>query len=205
MMSHKWTEEEKAYLAEITPGRSHKEIYALCQEQFDWKIPSVDTIKGAIHRYGLSTGRTGRFYKGQPGRNNGTKMLPEVYRKMAPTMYKKGNIPHNTHPIGTEVVNRDGYTFVKVSDDRTIPHWKNWKMKHRLIYEAAHGPIPEGNIVIFLDGDRNNMDLENLACISKSLNCIMSKCHLYSNNADVTRAGLKLAELKNARGRRSKK
>ena len=204
MTRHEWTAEEKAYLAEVTPGRSYKEIYALCQERFDWKIPSTDTIKGAIRRYGLNTGRTGRFYKGQPSRNKGVKMSPEMYRIMAPTMFRNGNLPHNTHPIGTEVVTRDGYTYVKVSDDRTVPSRKNWKAKHLIIYEAAHGPIPEGHMIIFLDGDKSNFNIDNLECISRAVHIRMNQNGLYSTDPDITRAGIRLAELKVVRGRKQK-
>jgi RNA polymerase sigma factor (sigma-70 family) len=36
---------------------------------------------------------------------------------------------------------------------------------HRLMWIHAHGPIPEGHNVMFLDGNRRNCTLENLACL----------------------------------------
>ena len=42
-----------------------------------------------------------------------------------------------------------------------------WRFLHHLVWEAAHGPLPAGHIVMFKDGDRQNCRLDNLACISK--------------------------------------
>ena len=36
------------------------------------------------------------------------------------------------------------------------------KVLHREIYKAHHGPIPEGCVVRFRDGNENNLDPENL-------------------------------------------
>jgi hypothetical protein len=38
----------------------------------------------------------------------------------------------------------------------------------RRIWEEAHGPIPSGHKVIYLDGDRYNVRLSNLLCLSHS-------------------------------------
>jgi hypothetical protein len=38
----------------------------------------------------------------------------------------------------------------------------------RLIWEHHHGPIPSGHKVIYVDGDRYNVSLSNLACLSHS-------------------------------------
>ena len=193
---HKWTEGEKAFLRKVTPGRSHREIFELCRKEFDWEIPDVETIKGAIHRYHLNTGRTGRFVKGQKAHNKGQKLTAEIYAKAEPTMFRKGNLPHNTHPVGKERMTKDGYIRVKVSDDRTVPSRKNWKFKHHLIYEAEHGPIPEGHTVTFLDGDKSNFSLENLVCIPREINLRMNQSDLYSTDPHLTKSGIRLAELK---------
>ena len=83
---------------------------------------------------------------------------------MAETQFKKGNRPHNALPIGTELVKDDGYLWVKLAEPNV------WKQKHRLIWEEHNGPIPEGGLVVFRDGDRMNTDISNLALIDKSVN-----------------------------------
>ena len=96
-------------------------------------------------------------------------------------------------PIGSEYVDvKNGYTYVKVNDlyipgKRTFP--LNWVLKQRYVYEQAHGPIPKGYIVIFLDGDITNFELSNLAlCTNKE------KLHLQTlgwlGKGDATKVGL---------------
>ena len=60
---HIWTDDEKKYLAEIAYGRSHEEITELMSEKFCFPFTKGQT-KGALVRNNISTGRTGRFEKG---------------------------------------------------------------------------------------------------------------------------------------------
>ena len=149
---HIWSDEEKQYLAEITPGRGHKEIQSMmsCKFGFDY---TYHQIKGAITRNKLNTGRTGRFEEGHATWNKGTKGLT----KANVTSFKKGNKPHNYKPLGSERIVKDGYCEVKVSDTG-----RRWIPKHVLIYEKHHGKVPKGSAVIFLDGDKRNFDIDNL-------------------------------------------
>ena len=77
-------------------------------------------------------------------------------------MFKPGNIPPNYKPVGSERVNVDGYIEVKVKDPRT------WKLKHRVVWEQANGPIPAGHNIQFKNGNPKDVRLENLYIISKS-------------------------------------
>ena len=67
-----WTEEEKKYLSEITLGRGYLEITEMMTAKFNYDYTKTQ-IATAIKRYGLSTGRTGRFEKGRVPFNKGTK------------------------------------------------------------------------------------------------------------------------------------
>ena len=101
---HIWSDEEKQYLAEITPGRGYKEIQSMmsCKFGFDY---THHQIKGAITRNKLNTGRTGRFEKGRATWNKGTKGLT----KANVTSFKKGQKPHNYKPLGSERITKDAY------------------------------------------------------------------------------------------------
>ena len=94
---HIWSDEEKQYLADITPGRGYKEIQSMmsCKFGFDY---AHHQIKGAITRNKLNTGRTGRFEKGHATWNKGTKGLT----KANVTSFKKGQKSHNYKPLGSE-------------------------------------------------------------------------------------------------------
>ena len=97
-------------------------------------------------------------------------------------------------PIGTVVFRETEQMYYEKVKDGPNPI-ENWRPKHQLIWEAAHGPIPEGHIVIFLDGDRTNMDLSNLALCSKPVALMLNKKGLRFSCADATKAGVLIAQI----------
>lgn len=107
-------------------------------------------------------GKAHRFPKGQTPFNKGQKMPEQVYAKVERTMFRKGHIPANHRQVGSERINVDGYTEIKVADPN------KFVLKHRLIWEQANGPIPKGYNVQFKDGNRQNITLDNLYLISRS-------------------------------------
>lgn len=120
-----------------------------------------------------------RFKKGQVPMNKGLRRPGWFRGRMRETQFKKGNLSHTHVPIGTEVERKDGYIWVKVSDDRALPSRRNWKSKHRAIFEAAHGLIPPKHIVVFKDKDKRNFALANLECISLRENARRNTIHRY--------------------------
>lgn len=73
-------------------------------------------------------------------------------------------------PIGSERDAGKGYVLVKVAEHPTVPQSKdNWRMKHVLAYERAHGPVPEGCVVVFADRDHSNFSPGNLVAVPRSL------------------------------------
>ena len=182
---HIWSDEEKQYLAEITPGRGYKEIQSMmsCKFGFDY---TYHQIKGAITRNKLNTGRTGRFEKGHATWNKGTKGLT----KANVTSFKKGQKPHNYKPLGSERITKDGYCEIKVSDTG-----RRWRPKHVLIYEKHHGKVPKGSAVIFLDGDKRNFDIDNLYLVTRSQLAMLNKNSLIQKDADLTKTAINVVGL----------
>lgn len=80
-------------------------------------------------------------------------------------------LPHNTAPVGSIVVSSDGYCKIKTAEPRT------WEYLHRKNWEAAHGPIPKGKLVVFRDGNIRNYSIENLELISKKENMVRNSVH----------------------------
>lgn len=63
---------------------------------------------------------------------------------------------------GTETWNQNGYCQVKTST--------GWRFKHHLIAEGKLGrPLADNERVIFIDGDRKNLDPENLQVVIKQV------------------------------------
>ena len=192
MVIHKYTEEEKAYLREFVPGHSHKEITEEFNRRFSADI-TVGQIKGSIKRYNLNTGRTGRFEKGHITHNKGKKGV--CAKGCEKTWFPKGNLPHNTKPIGYERISKDGYIEVKIAMRRSDTGNKNnFVAKHRLIWEKANGPIPDGCKIIFLDGDKRNFELENLALVTNAENLEMTRSGLKNENVRIAKTGVLLAK-----------
>ena len=91
-------------------------------------------------------------------------------------------------PVGAEWIDPDGYIWVKVSDTGT--QYQKWKQKHRMVWEAVNGKIPEGRYIIFLDGNRRNCALENLAIASQAENLRLLSCGLRFTDPEFTKTGL---------------
>lgn len=189
MNGHRYTDEEKAFMSEIVPGHSYAQIKRIFTEKFGWEI-SAEQIKTYITRYHLNTGRTGYFEKGHIPSNAGKKMTADVYKKISPTMFKKGHISGNYRPVGSERINKDGYIEIKTKAPST------WKLKHRFIWENTYGAIPKDSIVIFKDGNKQNVTIDNLMLIKKSVNAVLNHSGLAKYTGEFKEAAIKLAELK---------
>lgn len=108
-------------------------------------------------------------------------------------------------PVGTERVGKDGYVVVKVREEAVVPMSKdNWAFKHVHVYEQEHGPVPDGHVVYFADGDRRNFDPSNLVAVPKRLVGVMNSMRAQGttwHDADTLRAVMALAELRVRRNR----
>ena len=190
---HKWTNEEKEYLAKIVKGKTYKEITQAMNEKFEYQFVESQ-IKGALNRYKLKTGLNGYFKKGFVPWNKGLK----GYMGANKTSFKKGIIPPNYRPVGSERITKDGYLEVKVEDPN------KWKLKHRIVYEEHHGEIPKGGNIIFLDGNKKNINIENLKLVSDATLLIANNKKLLFEDRNLSEVGintanliLKISELKN--------
>ena len=181
---HRWTDEEKEYLASIVKGKTYKELLALMNEKFGYEFSSQQ-IESALRRYNLKTGNTGQFKKYQEPWNKGLK----GYMGANKTSFKKGTIPPNYKPVGTERFAKDGYIEVKVKDPNV------WELKHRYIYKKHHGEIPNGYNVIFADKNISNFDIDNLILVSKAEMLILNKNKLIFEDKDFTKVGVNIAKI----------
>lgn len=113
-------------------------------------------------------GRLTRFQPGQAAWNKGTQFRPGG--RCQETQFKKGHRGGRAlevyQPIGTERINKDGYLERKINDG--MPLQKRWRAVHLLVWEAANGPLPAGHAVVFKDGDKTHIALDNLECITRA-------------------------------------
>lgn len=184
MNGKQWTDEDRDVLRRAYPmtssgeiarqlGRSIRSVYQQA------RLMGLRKSEAFLSDIGKRASRSQasiahRFREGHRPANKGKKMPPETYSKVAPTMFRKGNVPANHRPVGSERVNADGYVEIKVAEPN------RWKSKHRVVWEQEYGPIPKGSNVQFKNGDRQDIRIENLYLISrqdqmKDENSLMSR------------------------------
>lgn len=113
-------------------------------------------------------GRATWFPAGNVPANKGMRRPGWHAGRMRQTQFKKGHKPATWVPVGTEVVDCEGYRKRKVSDDRTKASRFNWRFVHVLAWEEANGPVPPGHAVAFRNGNQADIRIENLELISRA-------------------------------------
>lgn len=108
--------------------------------------------------------RDAMFKSGHTPKNKGKKTPEHIKAKLAPTWFKKGNLPPNTRTDGDESIRVDSngipYKYVRVALGK-------WEMEHRLIWEKHNGKLPNGCVIHHKDGNSLNNSIENLEAITR--------------------------------------
>lgn len=193
-MKRKYTDEHIQFLKDNIKGCEYKVLANMINLNFGTQF-SADNISRLAYRNGLKNGRNThftegniatQFKKGHTPHNKGKHFsCPESER----TQFKKGNKPWNYKPVGSERVSAEGYLEVKIEDPR------KWKMKHLIIWEQQHGPIPKGYVVIFADRNKQNLSIENLIMVSRKELLILNRRKLITNNSEITKTGVNIAKI----------
>lgn len=180
-----WHPQELALLREIYPYLHTADVAALMQ-------CTVSRVNNAAHSAGLrksaeylDSDTSMRIQRGKqnaamiatrfkPGhRSWNTGMRGWAAPGTEATRFKPGILQGNAAkrwvPIGTLRLNGDGYLDRKITDLHRGP--RDWEAVHRLVWVAAHGPVPEGHVITFLP-DKKTTVLEQitpdvLECISR--------------------------------------
>jgi Mor family transcriptional regulator len=173
-MGKRWTQKDIDTLTELYPNTSTQElcklldrkIYALYGQVFKMKLKkSPEYLKEHVHTIKPSVQH--QFVKGHKVWNKGVK-LGEGFGGKA-TQFPKGHKPHNWKPEGSIRTNVDGYKEIKVG--------KKYVLLHRHIYVAQVGEIQNHEVIRFKDGNKSNLDLNNLEKISREEHAIRNSVH----------------------------
>ena len=149
------TQEQHDYLASIVKGRTSEKCTAMLNKKYNLNL-RVNQIRAYKKNHKLPSGIDTKFPKGHVSLNKGTKVTsPEILKKIQKTWFKKGEVPHNHKPIGSERVTVDGYIEVKIAEPNI------WRQKQRVVWEQHYGNIPEGKMISFINGDRTACDIDN--------------------------------------------
>lgn len=182
----KYTDEMIEFLREIAKGKTYKEITELFNRRFNLDV-TAEKIKSLLSRKKICTGTLGYFKKGSIPWNKGKKGFMGANR----TSFKKGDKPANWRLVGSERIDKDGYTLIKIAEPR------KWVSKNRIIWEEHYKmKVPKGSVIIFADGDKTNLSIENLICVSRNELRVLNQRRLISSVPELTKTGLNVAKIK---------
>lgn len=201
----KFTPDMIEFLLETIPGHTQDEISALFEERFGWGL-NKRQVKNLKARLRVKSGTAGgQFQKGTTSHNKGMRidefMSPDGIERSSATRFAPGHLPQNTKELLTERVSSDGYIYVKIAPGRSRKANDCWVGKHVLEWERVNGPLPEGMIVRFGDGDRSNFDPDNLVALTRSQNSrvnLMAKRGIVPHDAAELRAMVAVTEVRAA-------
>ena len=164
-MNKTWTDKEEQYLIANYATTNNTDLAKILGKN------NADRVMAKAFRLGLkksseflseqrkTLGQNGQFKKGLIPHNKGKKLSDATKAKLAKTMFKSGDRPHNALPVGAESEDKDGYLIVKIAEPNV------WRYKHHIAYGE---PVPKGHKVIFIDGNKRNFDKANLMLISNA-------------------------------------
>ena len=172
------TPEMDAFIREHLEGTGYQSMADLLNARFGTSF-TKDQMKNYYNRNKLDSGLTGRFEKGSIPVNKGKTwdefMSPEGQAASRRTTFKPGHLPHNGGtPVGTIRLrhghrNRPGshpYYWQKVAEPNV------WRMKHVIEWEEHNGPVPEGSMVTFANGDTLDWRIDNLILETKAQHAV---------------------------------
>ncbi len=193
---HRFSAEEIAWLEAHVKGRSFQELTELFNAHFKSAL-AFSQVRAACHNRGFTTGRDTRFVPGQRPHNAGIKGwgAGAAGKGSQATRFPKGHQPANYQPVGSErrTTPHRRYGFYQI--DVKIADPDVWKAKHLLVWEAEHGPVPPGHVLVFADQNRENCSLENLLLVTRGELARANQNHLIYKDADLTKSGVAVAKV----------
>jgi hypothetical protein len=166
-----YTQEQEQFVREHYPRMSRAELTEAFNDRFGIS-KTVQQVISFAKRCGITCGRSGCFQPGTKPWNTGTKGLVPPNSGQ----FKPGSVPVNLKDEGFERVNVYGYIEVKISESNPYTGAPTrFKLKQIVVWEAAHGPVPKGHKLRFIDGNKLNCALENLELVSNAENLHMNR------------------------------
>lgn len=152
------------FLCEHYAVMSITDLLPLFNEKFGLQR-THDQIKTILNNYGIKSGRTGYYEKGQMAWNHGVK----GYMGANATSFKKGQVPPNRTRLWTERIDsKDGFILINIPETNPYTGFPTrYKHKHVWLWEYHNGPAPKGSVVSFMDGNRLNVVIDNLMLLSR--------------------------------------
>lgn len=183
---HIWTKQELATLRELYPTTRTADIAALLGIDLELVYRRAALLRIRKNPEFFARDKSGRIFKGgklgqatqfAPGQKpwNAGRKGWQAGGRSAETQFHTGALPPTTMPVGAYrvITTKGGKQFLerKVRQVPGASH-KRWTPVSRLVWEAEHGPVPHGSIVVFKPGQRTlvleEITLDRLELITRA-------------------------------------
>ncbi|SFK75609.1 HNH endonuclease [Nitrosomonas aestuarii] len=165
-----------ALLKSLYSGSTPDELCAaldnqLSARQIGYKAKKLGLRKSAeyMNKYGIA--ENGTRVAGSVSWNKGKKF--NALGRSVETQFKKGTKPPNWRPVGSTRISKDGYIEIKIAEGM-----HKWRLLHRENWKKHHGQYPKsGQAIIFIDGNKHNCNISNLALITRQELMLKNSVH----------------------------
>lgn len=206
-----FSDAERAWLRAHYPRHAPSETLILFNETWKRSI-TREQLAAAQQRYRLPPSPyDGKIRPGDPRcGNSGPEQKAAFLEASKATRFRKGHVPPNRVPLYTERVSHVGgrrYLEIKVPGASPNPAKRalktdqktHWVGKGRWVWERENGPVPEGHVVVMLDGDPMNCEPDNLECVPRGVLARLNHRHAapYAG-AEINPARIRIAQIRQA-------
>lgn len=130
-------------------------------------------------------GQRSRFAPGAAPWNKGLPGATGTHPNCQRTWFRPGRPPQqarNYRPIGSLRIDpKRGALVRKFTDDPSIVPAMRWRPVHTMVWEAAHGPVPAGHVVVFKPGQKTfraeEITLDRLELVTRAENMRRNSMH----------------------------
>lgn len=176
MSSFKWTEDKIEFLKKVAPNTLTEKIKEELNAKYNAEL-TLSAVRSAMKKFNVKNGLSTRDKSG--------------VKKMRKLNVRKPS----SIPIGA-IRYRSAYKVLMIKTEKENGEIK-WEQYHRYIWKKHHGEIPEDHVIIFADGNIENVKIENLLCITKSELMKLTLNDMIDKNAELTRTNLNIIKLEN--------
>ena len=214
---HTWTEDQIRYIKRIAKGNKKKTILEKVNKKFNLTL-NINQLNNCMYSRGIKarirhtwTDEQVEYLKsiaeGTPRKDivdkinekfdlnlsmqqirdcmNDRGIRNNIDKKFSA---KNGNRCQQEKPVGTISKWECGYARIKTGKNE-------WEFIQRYVWKEHHGEIPPNHSVIFLDGNTDNYNIENLALVNRNELMKYNSMRLNSNDQELNRVTVNLAKL----------
>ena len=221
---HTYTAEHRAFIIKHQADISREKLTEMINAEFGLNLPRIALVSYCRY-HKLKSKYNGRFVKGGYKRTNSHQYtdaerifiarhqafisraeLVKRFNARFGTTVSRAQInnycathdlrrfnnvnPGSTVPIGTTHKCGKKRIEIKIAEDTWVP-------LHRHNYEKAHGAIPDGYTIRFLDGDTYNCDVSNLLAVPHAAQFTINRTKTYNTQCpELNRATMLTAALR---------